>query len=659
MLPNDESRVTPRERVLLRTAGGAAAGLAGLVLTGAILVGIWPTQARSQTPGADLSVAASASPNPAMILFPFSYTLLVANAGPGVATAVTLTENLPAQVQFSSTSASKGSCTNSDGTVACSLGSLAPGSSAVVTVDVTAPLLPACVSDSATVTGSQPDPEPANNSTSLDTQVTLLGLPLLGACPGPAPTPAPSNGVFLPRSPTPVATPFPGPVGPTPGPSPSPTPVPTSSSGPAGPSPAPGQSPSPEPTRSGKALPFVEGQAPPTSGHHRGLPGSPWVPGAIALAVAGSATVGLVTTGAAPAALLGVGRWRRGWRFGGDTSFTSAPPPARFELARAARAVLPQQRPANIADLLARRDYYRVPDAPEPFRHAALWMLALNDAVRRRGGIGRRLRGVRKVTIGFVEAGGQVRLAAIFYVRLPALPQAAPLFVTVDGQQFPVVVRPMYKDRPRRVPLRTRLRLDTGMVTSSVRLGGETGILTAAHVAARGGDKRSLRENDTVRFPQPGEQAPVERRVLRADPIMDAAVVEDGSPAPGARGVHAYPFAGYFPIEMRSPEGSVVAGHVVEMEVPQGVVPGAPGQPPSDPAVLLIDVTGQPGWSGSMVWEATYRVSPEYAPGPRPYGMFVGVRKVYSGTLGRVHMLTQIEQVWQLQLLEVGDGGGA
>jgi hypothetical protein len=197
------------------------------------------------------------------------------------------------------------------------------------------------------------------------------------------------------------------------------------------------------------------------------------------------------------------------------------------------------------------------------------------------------------------------------------------------------------------------------MVTSSVRLGGETGILTAAHVAARGGDKRSLRENDTVRFPQPGEQAPVERRVLRADPIMDAAVVEDGSPGPGARGVHAYPFAGYFPIEMRSPEGSIVAGHVVEMEVPQGVVPGAPGQPPSDPAVLLIDVTGQPGWSGSMVWEATYRVSPEYAPGPRPYGMFVGVRNVYSGTLGRVHMLTQIEQVWQLQLLEGGDGGGA
>ncbi|HMC09551.1 MAG TPA: hypothetical protein VKL22_09560 [Actinomycetota bacterium] len=362
--------------------------------------------------------------------------------------------------------------------------------------------------------------------------------------------------------------------------------------------------------------------------------------------------MGLVTTGAASTALLGVGRWRRAWRFGGDASFASAPPPAHFDLARAAGAALPQQRPANARDLLARRDYYRVPDAPEPFRHAALWTLALNDAIRRRGGIGRRLLGVRKTTIGFVEAGGRVRLAAIFYVRLPALAQAAPLFVTVDGQRFPVVIRPMFKDRPLRAPSKTRLHLDTGMVTCRVRLGGKAGILTAAHVAARDGDKRSLRENDTVSFSEPGEQAPLPHRVLRADPIMDAAVVEEESPAPEAHGVHAYPFVGYFPIEMRSPEGSVVGGHVVEMEVPQGVVPGAPGQSPSDPAVLLIDVTGQPGWSGSMVWEATYRESPEYASGPRPYGMFVGVRKVYTATLGRVHMLTQIEKVWQLELLE-------
>jgi hypothetical protein len=133
---------------------------------------------------------------------------------------------------------------------------------------------------------------------------------------------------------------------------------------------------------------------------------------------------------------------------------------------------------------------------------------------------------------------------------------------------------------------------------------------------------------------------------------MDAAVVEDDPPAPDARRLHAYPFAGYFPVELRSPEGQVVAGHVVEMEVPQGVVPGAPGQPPSDPAVLLIDVAGRPGWSGSMVWEATYRESAEYAPGPRPYGMFVGVRRVYTATLGRVHMLRQMERAWGLEIVE-------
>ena len=133
---------------------------------------------------------------------------------------------------------------------------------------------------------------------------------------------------------------------------------------------------------------------------------------------------------------------------------------------------------------------------------------------------------------------------------------------------------------------------------------------------------------------------------------MDAAVVEDGAPRANARTVHAYPFAGYFPIEIHSPQGAVVHGHVVEMEVPQGVIPGAPGQLPSDAAVLLIDITGAPGWSGSMVWEATYRVAPEFAVGPRPYAMFLGVRKVYTSKLGKVHMLHQIEKVWGLELLD-------
>ena len=85
---------------------GGAAGVVVLLLTGAILVGIGAAQARPQSPSADLSVAASASPDPALILFPFTYRLVVANAGPSMATEVTLTENLPAQVQLTSTGAS-------------------------------------------------------------------------------------------------------------------------------------------------------------------------------------------------------------------------------------------------------------------------------------------------------------------------------------------------------------------------------------------------------------------------------------------------------------------------------------------------------------------------------------------------------------------------
>src|SRR5206468_1010333 len=161
------------------------------------------------------------------------------------------------------THASQGGCNTSNGAVVCNLESLPPGGSATVTVFVTAPLLPTCVTSSASVTGSQSDPDPANNSSSLTTQVSLLPVLLPGGA------------------------------------------------GPGGP------------------------------------PGPPWVPGAVALVVAGSAAVGLVATGAASTALLGVGRWRRAWRFGGDASFASAPPPTDFELARAAGDALPQQRPAG------------------------------------------------------------------------------------------------------------------------------------------------------------------------------------------------------------------------------------------------------------------------------------------------------------------------
>jgi hypothetical protein len=238
---------------------------------------------------------------------------------------------------------------------------------------------------------------------------------------------------------------------------------------------------------------------------------------------------------------------------------------------------------------------------PEALRRATLWTVALDQAVRGRGGVAKEVRGLERVTYGFVEGRSGIHLAAILYVRFWALAQAAPLFIKVQGNEFPLVIRPMFRDRSRS----GGLMFSNGVPTSRVRLGSGAGILTAAHVVAKDGDRSSLREGDLVSCTASDSAAPGQRRVVRVDSIMDAAVIDDGTADPSDRVVQANPFVGYFPIEIRSPDGEVVSGAIVETEVAQGVVPGAPGQRPSEPAVVLTTITGEPGWSGSMVWDAS------------------------------------------------------
>ena len=66
---------------------------------------------------------------------PVSYTLTLINNGPSPATGVTLTDPLPSGLSFLSASASQGSCSASGQTVACQLGTLAPGGTAIATRD--------------------------------------------------------------------------------------------------------------------------------------------------------------------------------------------------------------------------------------------------------------------------------------------------------------------------------------------------------------------------------------------------------------------------------------------------------------------------------------------------------------------------------------------
>jgi uncharacterized repeat protein (TIGR01451 family) len=110
---------------------------------------------------ASIAVAIAATPNPATAGTPLSYQLTVSNGGPSTATAVTLANQLPSGVAFTSTGGA-GTCgfqTNVN-LVTCQLPNLDPGQSEVVYVytGVKASTLPGLITDSAIASAaSSPD----------------------------------------------------------------------------------------------------------------------------------------------------------------------------------------------------------------------------------------------------------------------------------------------------------------------------------------------------------------------------------------------------------------------------------------------------------------------------------------------------------------------
>jgi uncharacterized repeat protein (TIGR01451 family) len=102
---------------------------------------------------------------------PISYALTATNNGPDPATGVTVSDPLPAGVGFVSASSSVGTCTNASGTVTCAIGNLASAGTATIMIDATAPATAGTVTNTATVSGNETDPNPANNTASASTQV--------------------------------------------------------------------------------------------------------------------------------------------------------------------------------------------------------------------------------------------------------------------------------------------------------------------------------------------------------------------------------------------------------------------------------------------------------------------------------------------------------
>ena len=122
-------------------------------------------------PAADLSVTKSDAPDPVLVGNVLTYTLTVTNNGPSVATEVTLTDTLPQEVSFVSSTPDFPTCTEFGGIVACDIEDLANGASTVVTIQVTAPDAAGTITNTAKVTGKEGDLNAENDTATTTTDV--------------------------------------------------------------------------------------------------------------------------------------------------------------------------------------------------------------------------------------------------------------------------------------------------------------------------------------------------------------------------------------------------------------------------------------------------------------------------------------------------------
>ncbi len=127
----------------------------------------------------DVSVAKLDAPDPVASGGTLTYTLVVSNAGPNLATGITLDDTLPSQVAF--VSGSPG-CTHSLGTVTCNVPDLAAAGSATVTIVVTVNTCPTTIANTASVSANESDTAIANNSTTAMTTVVDQTAPVISVC---------------------------------------------------------------------------------------------------------------------------------------------------------------------------------------------------------------------------------------------------------------------------------------------------------------------------------------------------------------------------------------------------------------------------------------------------------------------------------------------
>jgi uncharacterized repeat protein (TIGR01451 family) len=132
---------------------------------------------------ADLSITKSASTSSITAGATFSYTIVVTNQGPAPATGVVVTDPLPSGITATSATSTVGTCSGTT-TVTCNVGTLLNGASATITINASgSPSTAGVMTNTASVTAAQTDPDPADNSGSAAITVAadLSTIPALDA----------------------------------------------------------------------------------------------------------------------------------------------------------------------------------------------------------------------------------------------------------------------------------------------------------------------------------------------------------------------------------------------------------------------------------------------------------------------------------------------
>jgi len=132
------------------------------------LVALFPATALAQS---DLSITKSDSADPVTEGAQFAYAIEVQNAGPDPATNVTVSDDLPEELDLvAATPSQGGACATGGAKITCNLGTVVSGGTATVTLQVIAKKA-GTITNTAAVSSDVADPQPANNEASAVTTV--------------------------------------------------------------------------------------------------------------------------------------------------------------------------------------------------------------------------------------------------------------------------------------------------------------------------------------------------------------------------------------------------------------------------------------------------------------------------------------------------------